>query len=368
MIQKQNKIKDIFFFLLLFLILGFSYFIFRPFLEIILLSIFIVVVVHPVHLKIKEKIKNDTLSSLFSSFLILLFVIIPASTLIIILTNEVISVYPQVAKALMETKSFDLNSYVQNTPILPDIYDKIKSSLELANIDMNLDEILKNILGNTAHYVMEKGKGLFINIGLFLVDLILMTITIFFLFKDGDIFYKKFYNLIPLYDKEKDFLFSQLYNAIQAIFLGSIITGIAQAFLSYIAYIFIGLNFSLLWAFITFLTSFMLLSALVWLPIGVYAFFSNGAIVGIIFSLWCFVVISSVDSVIRPLVIGEKTNIHAIILLFGILGGLTFFGFLGVFLAPIIIVLMDNLLVIYNERYNKLAIKDQFDDQSLEKI
>lgn len=368
MIQKQNKIKDIFFFILLFLVLFLSYFIFRPFLEIILLSIFIVIVVLPFHKRIKGRIKQNTLASLLSTFFILLFVIIPSSILIIILTNEVISIYPQVAKALSETKNFDINSYVQNTPILPDIYEKLKNSLELANIDMNLNEILKNILASSANYVMEKGKGLFINIGFFLIDLILMTITIFFLFKDGDYFYKKFYNLIPLYDKEKDFLFSQLYNAIQAIFLGSIITGVAQAFLSYIAYIFIGLNFSLVWAFITFLTSFMLLSALVWLPIGVYAFFSNGAIVGIIFSLWCFIVISSVDSVIRPLVIGEKTNIHAIILLFGILGGLAFFGFLGVFLAPIIIVLMDNLLIIYNERYNKLSTKDQFDDQSLERI
>jgi predicted PurR-regulated permease PerM len=351
MLQKQNKIKDAFFFILLFIILAFSYFIFRPFLQVILLSIFIVVVVYPVHLKLKAKIGQNTLSAIFSTFLMLLFVIIPASFLIIILTNEVIDLYPQVIKALSETKTFDLNSYIQNIPILPDIYETIKNSLEVSNVDMNLDEMVKNILGSVANYAMEKGKGLFINIGLFLIDLVLMTITIFFLFKDGDYFYEKLYGLIPLYDKEKDFLFFQLKNAIQAIFLGSIITGAVQAFLSYMAYLFIGLNFSLLWAFITFLTSFMLLSALVWLPIGVYAFFANGVLMGIIFALWCILVISSADSIIRPLVIGEKTKIHAIILLFAILGGLAFFGFIGVFLAPLIVVLLGNLFIIYNERY-----------------
>lgn len=130
-------------------------------------------------------------------------------------------------------------------------------------------------------------------------------------------------------------------------------TAVAQGILSFIGYFFIGLEFSLFWAFVTFLAAFLPIggASLVWIPVAIYAFFTKGILTGVLFTLYGTFIISTVDNVIKPIVIGDKTNIHPMILVFAILGGLNLVGFLGVFLAPIILVLLDNLLVIYKERY-----------------
>ncbi len=62
-------------------------------------------------------------------------------------------------------------------------------------------------------------------------------------------------------------------------------------------------------------------------------------------------VISMVDNVIRPLVIGGQTRLPTLLLFFGILGGLEAYGMLGVFLGPVLVAIVVAFVNIYREQY-----------------
>jgi predicted PurR-regulated permease PerM len=52
--------------------------------------------------------------------------------------------------------------------------------------------------------------------------------------------------------------------------------------------------------------------------------------------LWGTLVVSSIDNVIRPWVVGGRVELHPMVLLFFILGGVEGFGFIGLFLGPVV--------------------------------
>ncbi|PYX26894.1 MAG: hypothetical protein DMG82_00235 [Acidobacteria bacterium] len=76
---------------------------------------------------------------------------------------------------------------------------------------------------------------------------------------------------------------------------------------------------------------------LVWLPTGIYLMATGHLWKGIILILWGALVVGTIDNIIRPLVIGSKVELHPLLLLFSLLGGLQVFGFIGIFIGPVVI-------------------------------
>jgi predicted PurR-regulated permease PerM len=62
-------------------------------------------------------------------------------------------------------------------------------------------------------------------------------------------------------------------------------------------------------------------------------------------------VVSGVDNVLKPLIIGGRTKLPTIFLFFGMLGGLDAYGFLGIFLGPVVLATIVAFVNIYREEY-----------------
>ncbi len=349
----SRQIGNIFFFLSLLFFLFLSYLLFEPFFKVIVISILLAVIFYPLNQFFEKIFRSSFFASFFTTFILLSFIIIPSIFLVVFLSNEFLALYPVIVSNISKLKNIE--NVINSIPVLQYIHQKFLLFLQTLNIQLDLDSVLRNILNRILSFFVSQTKSIFFNITLFVFNLVMMIIAIFFLFKDGKFLYQRVYELIPLSVEEKDFLISKTYKAIQGVVLGSVLTAVAQGILSFIGYFFIGLEFSLFWAFVTFLAAFLPIggASLVWIPVAIYTFFTKGIITGILFTLYGALIISTVDNIIKPIVIGDKTNIHPMILVFAILGGLNLVGFLGVFLAPIILVLLDNLLVIYKERYIK---------------
>jgi Ca2+-transporting ATPase len=81
-------------------------------------------------------------------------------------------------------------------------------------------------------------------------------------------------------------------------------------------------------------------ATLVWLPIGISLILMDQLWPGIGLLLWGFLVVSTVDNVIRPLVISGASQVPFLVVLFGVLGGLSAFGAVGLFLGPVILAVL----------------------------
>jgi predicted PurR-regulated permease PerM len=94
-------------------------------------------------------------------------------------------------------------------------------------------------------------------------------------------------------------------------------------------------------------------AVIVWLPITLYLFvigYAAGiywkAIVLLIFGS-C--VISTIDNILKPKIVGDRARIHPLIILFGILGGIQLVGIPGILIGPMILTLFDVVLEMFRE-------------------
>jgi predicted PurR-regulated permease PerM len=192
------------------------------------------------------------------------------------------------------------------------------------------------------------------NLVLTVVDFVLMLVALFFFFRDGERMSARVRELLPMEAAHKQVIFSRLYDTLTAVVQGMVLTALAQGVLAGIGYWLIAdLSFSLFLAFLTGLASFVPLAgpALIWGGVAIYlaTIGETGRAIGM--AIWGGALVSTVDNVIKTLVIGGRARLPTFLLLFALLGGLQVYGFLGVFMAPVILATLLAFTGIYRELY-----------------
>ena len=215
----------------------------------------------------------------------------------------------------------------------------------------------KLILGATgwlSQEIVGQAGALARNALLTVLHLTLMLVAVFFFFRDGERITATVKALLPMDPGHKDVLFQRLYDTVSAAVQSVVLTAVAQGFLGGLGYAFIaGLEVPIFLGFVTALASFLPVvgASAVWLPTVAYLFLTDHASRAAGMLAWGVLVMGMADNVIRPLVIGGRARMPTFLLLFGLLGGLQVYGFLGIFLAPAIVGLLLGFVEIYGELY-----------------
>ena len=118
-----------------------------------------------------------------------------------------------------------------------------------------------------------------------------------------------------------------------------------------------GLTFSLFLGFVSGLASFLPFAgpALIWAGTAIFLVLTGSVGRGIGLALWGALVVSTADNLIKPLLIGGRARLPTFLLLISILGGLKVYGFLSVFLGPVILATLISFVDIYREEYADAA-------------
>ncbi len=124
----------------------------------------------------------------------------------------------------------------------------------------------------------------------------------------------------------------------RAVVYGIGLTALAQALLAGIGYYFAGAPSPILFTIVTFIVALIPFGTpFAWGGMSIWLLSQGHNIEGIGLGLWGILVISWVDNLIRPIVISGATKIPFIIIFIGVLGGLTAFGFVGLFIGPVVL-------------------------------
>jgi predicted PurR-regulated permease PerM len=92
---------------------------------------------------------------------------------------------------------------------------------------------------------------------------------------------------------------------------------------------------------------------LVWLPMSAYLFFSGHATQAILLLAIGGLVVSSIDNVLKPMIIQGRTNMHPLLVFLSVLGGMQVFGFLGILLGPLLVAIFLSFLNFYRLEYSE---------------
>jgi len=190
------------------------------------------------------------------------------------------------------------------------------------------------------------------------VRFFVMLYIIFFLLIDGNKLIAKMKKAIPLKKQYHHKIQKTLEDTTHAIVFGTVVTALIQGGIAGIGYWIIGgfdnaILLGLLTAFFAIIP--YLGSAIVWLPASAFVFLSGiltGSPLlltrGVGLFLFGALVVSTIDNLIKPHIIGGRANIHPVIILIGILGGLRF-GLVGVVMGPLILALFIRLTELFEK-------------------
>jgi len=203
-----------------------------------------------------------------------------------------------------------------------------------AEVATQLADWAKQWLGGFAQFLGGIGHNV-IKLGVVLV-------TVFFCFRDGKEIIKQLQQgLVRFLGKYQHVYLQAAGSTTRAVVYGLVLAALGQGLLAGFGYTVAGVKAPVLFGAITALLALIPMGAtLVWFPLGIMLILTDQLWPGIGLLLWGFLVVSTVDNVIRPLVISGASRVPFLVVLFGVLGGLNAFGAVGLFLGPVILAVL----------------------------
>lgn len=319
-----------------------------PFLIPLLWAILFAIVFFPLFGRVKSTLHGRaSLAALALTLFVILAIILPSALLLASLAAEAVDTYKRVDEMI---RTGQLQAYVESlgqTPFLGWIWTRLKEYFGPSEFDptgfllKNFKEISTFLFTQTT--VVLKG------ISTFVAGFFFTLLSLYYLFKDGDLLFRKLKELIPVPAREKSLLLSRFKDMVYATIYGGILIAIIQGLMGGLAFWILSLPSPLLWGMAMAFLSFIPIggTALVWGPAVLLLFLQGDLLRGVLLLIIGVLGISMVDNFLRPYFISSRTKIHPLLLFFSVLGGIQSFGLIGIAIGPLIATLCLTLIEIY---------------------
>lgn len=312
-----------------------AFLVFQPFFVAICWGIILAMIFFPLYVKLRGKVKNKTFSSILMCLLIFIIIIGPFIYLGIVLVDQAVKAYYDIETHIRSGEYQPLLKIAEH-PYFISLRQRVEQYVDLSEI--NVPSQILGVLNQIQSFVLSQIRNIVQGFSQFVLHLIFIFLTMYYLFKDGEGLIDKFKGVIPLSEYQTNFILTQLRVVSRATIYGGVIVALIQGFLGGIAFLILGIASPVFWGSIMMLSSFVPLvgSWLILLPTIIILLIQGSFIKGLILLLWGIGAVSMVDNILRPYFVSGRTQIHPLVLFFSILGGLQVFGFLGIVVGPML--------------------------------
>ena len=326
-----------FFFLTLFLgVSALCAYIFSPFFAVILLGIVAGIALEPLYTWLQKKLKLGPTSAAGTTLFIVLAILTLATSLVgTQLTQQAQSVYNEAIAG----KGYGIDSVSEYINTLVQRFD---SSLVI-DIQKYLTPVVSFVAQNIGFLVSSTAAIIF--------KFFLWLVTTYFVLKDGRKIKALLTRLSPLKDAHDNQLFMHIASASRSIVRGVFFVAIIQGVLVGTGLWLTGIENALFWGLIAAIAAPIPLlgTSIILIPSIVYLFVIGNSIAALILLVWGIVVVGLIDNVLTPYFYSKGTEIHPLILLFSILGGIALFGAIGFIVGPLVATITVTLITLYQE-------------------
>lgn len=322
------------------LVVGF--WLFRPFLQPFAFATVLGIGFYPLHLAIRRVARGPNRSALLTTLTVLLIIVLPALLIASSASSELI----KAARYLGSQKGGAVNYLTHEQQGAVRWLGKYVDVEEL-----HLDDALANLPGQVSNFLLAAGSSLVAGLAGFAGKAVLTFLILFFAFRDGHSTIENISSMLPLSQEQAERLLSGIRDSVVANLYGILAVGFAQGLLTGVALAVLHVSSALLLGLTAAVCSLVPIvgTMLVWLPAAIYLMATGHLWKGIILILWGALVVGTIDSIIRPLVVGSRVQLHPLLLLLALLGGLQLFGFIGIFIGPVVISVIAALIDILRE-------------------
>jgi predicted PurR-regulated permease PerM len=269
------------------------------------------------------------IASLIMTIAITAAVIVPLAWLIIILRVEVVRAYQAI-----ETLLVNGNQLPPALLKLPWIGDQLSDlSTRMAQdphaLSIQLHDWAERSFTGIAHILGGVTRNA--------VKLFFAVLSLFFVYRDGQKFASQFSQVLEqvLGPRVHNYL-QAIGPTVKAVVYGLVLAAVAQGALAGIGYWLAGVGAPVFLAVLTGVCGLLpFVVPILWASIGLWLIATGHLAAGIGLLIWGTIVVSWIDSIVRPLVISRETRIPFLLVMFGVIGGVTAFGLVGLFIGPV---------------------------------
>jgi predicted PurR-regulated permease PerM len=332
--------------LLLALLMVLSFIIVQPFLLSIFMGAFLAYLFYPLYTKIRVKVSNKTVAAFLICFFVLLLLVVPGAYFVNSLVKEsyvlFLVVKQKLAVGLFQNCS---NSFCES----------VGNFVQNSEFQYQIQEISRA----ATDWIINRGSNLLVSVPRIVLNLFVMFFTLFYFLKDGSRLIVKLSKYLTLPHGKYTIILSRLKEILHGVTYGYLLVGLIQGTLGAVGFYIFGISSPIFWGLIMAVLSLVPFvgAGAIWLPAmlimlldGIFSG-SNWIIAkSILLFLYGLFIISGLDNVLRPKLMGNKAKIHPAIVMLGIFGGAVVFGPFGVIVGPLILSLAVVIFDVYGER------------------
>jgi predicted PurR-regulated permease PerM len=320
-----------------------TYRIFRPFLIALFIALIMAIAFFPIHKWIVRRVRYRSVAAFITTVLAVLVVVVPFIVVSARIAAEAVNVYRSVLQPMGDTATwlgrFDL------------LIEKAANQTGLPVDQLRADVVVRVRIFGAWLVGLASSLG-----GRFIQQIVTASLAFVFLFsilRDCDELRVGAISMLPLTPNRARELAIAVNEGVIADIYGVFIVGVAEGLLIALGFWFAGLRSPLLWGSIAAVLSCLPYVGvfLVWMPACVVLALRENWISAILLFAWCSVVVSIAEGIVRSNVVSGRVNESPFLITLSIMGGLAEFGPIGIFVGPVVIVVIARLIRILREEH-----------------
>jgi len=315
----------------------------KPFFFPLFWAAVIATIFQPLYRRINQRLNRPSLSTMLIFLLIAVIILLPAGVVGTLVFNESLQIYEKLSP---DAKNIDrgfqnIIGLIANNPIA-----------DLFNIDKSvLIEKAAEVLRSVTNYIFVHLTTLTQNTLGLLVQFAIMFYALFFFVRDGEEFLRTAMRMLPLGMGRERLLYNRFVTTARSTLKVTLIIGGIQGVLGGIVFLITDIEGALIWALLMIIMAVVPVvgCSIIWGPAGILMLLSGHIWEGILILATGILVISMVDNLLRPLLIGKDVEMHPLLIFLSSLGGIVLFGFSGFVIGPIIASMLLAIWTMYEE-------------------
>lgn len=338
---KEKDVKRYSAIALIVLLVVLAYIIIKPIIFSIVFGLLLAYVFYPVYKYLFSFFRERTTTALAVSIIVVLAIFIPLWFVIPLAIRQV-------------TESFGFFQTIDIARFVKQIFPSLTPQMQ---VDITTSII--SLIGKITNAALTSLNSFFFRLAEILLQVAVIIFVFFFGIRDGDKLKAYIKELSPLKKEKGAVLAHQFKQITNAQIYGHIIIGIVQGLLTGVGLFLFGVPKALLLTFFAIIASILPVVGawLIWIPSAVYLLNQGNMGPAIGFIIYCVVIVSTIDNVLRPYFVSRNTKSSSAIVLIGMIGGLISFGLVGLIIGPLVL----EYIVLFLDAYKNNTLADMFE-------
>lgn len=227
------------------------------------------------------------------------------------------------------------NINIDPTPIL----NAGQHIADLVREKTGFDVLDKSNLLKVAYILPQIGQFLVGNISSFAINIVVLMFILYFMLIGGRKMEAYLYDLFPFDDNHKKEVLHEINMVVKSNAIGIPLLAVIQGVFALLGYFIFQAPDPLLFGFLTCIATIIPIvgTTLVWVPLAAYMALSGDWIHALGLGIYAMIVITNIDNLVRFMLQKKIADIHPLITVFGVVIGLSLFGFMGIIFGPLLL-------------------------------